>query len=642
MKIKKILTLIVLTFSTLFCVNQSFAELKPVVVESGLVRGVEENGLAVYRGIPFAAPPIGDLRWKAPQKAASWDGILEAKNFQASCPQAVIPNILSMNSDVGKQSEDCLYLNIWTPAKPDNNEKLPVMVWIHGGGLAQGASFQANFTGENIAKKGVVFVSIAYRLNIFGFLAHPELSAENEHGVSGNYGLLDQIAALQWIHDNISAFGGNPDNVTIFGESAGGISVSMLCASPLAKGLFNRAISQSGGSFGPIEKTRLWGIQDLKSAESFGKNYLEGKGYSSIKDLRKLSAEELEPLGRPNSPLGLFWPVCDNYLITGDPYRLYQDGKYNDVDILIGINSNEGGIFFSEPYSKEEFINYMDIFGDMKSEALKIYPANNDSEALESRRAVFQDTVLGWHTYTWARLQSSTGKSRIYVYYFTQNEPEHDFGPILEGAAHSDEINYVFGHMDWNNNFHYTNDDKKFSEQIMSYWVNFARTGNPNGEGLPEWHIYENDKNSVMYLNGLGSKAGVMPHKERMDFLTKFFEEFIYVHIGQDVLTIKPENNSSAKAFINLLRKNDLTVEMHDYGNFEKVGSIGSNLPRNDKPITTKPGDVILYQGNQITIYYDENSWNFTKLGEVQGLGQTELKSILGDGNVSVRFSLRK
>ena len=529
MKIKKISILAVIILTAL-CVGQSFAKLKPVAIESGLVRGVEEDGLAVYRGIPFAAPPIGDLRWKAPQKNTAWDGILEAKNFQASCPQAVIPNILSMNSNVGRQSEDCLYLNIWTPAKPDAviDGNLPVMVWIHGGGLAQGASFQANFTGENIAKKGVVFVSIGYRLNIFGFLAHPELSAENEHGVSGNYGLLDQIAALQWIHDNISAFGGNPDNVTIFGESAGGISVSMLCASPLAKGLFNRAISQSGGSFGPIEKTRFWGIQDLKSAEVFGKEYLEGKGYSSINDLRKLSAEELEPLGRPSSPLGLFWPVCDNYLIAGDPYRLYQDGKYNSVDILIGINSNEGGIFFSEPYSKEEFVRYMDIFGDMKSEALKVYPANDDDEALESYRAVFQDTVLGWPTYTWARLQSSTqsstGKSRVYLYYFTQNEPEHDFGPILEGAAHSDEINYVFGHMGWENNFHYTDEDKKFSEQVMSYWVNFARTGNPNGEGLPEWPEYENDKDSVMYLNASGSKAGAIPHNARMDFLTKFFE----------------------------------------------------------------------------------------------------------------------
>ena len=425
------------------------------------------------------------------QKAAAWDKIFEANKFQSSCPQAVSANILSMVNNIGHQSEDCLYLNIWTPVKPDDNnnnkEKLPVMVWIHGGGFATGAPFTENYTGENIAKKGVVLVSIAYRLNIFGFLAHPDLSSEseNEHGVSGNYGLMDQIAALKWIQDNISVFGGNPDNVTIFGESAGGISVSMLCASPLAKGLFQRAISESGGSFGPVEASRLWGIQDMKSAEKFGKEYLESKGYSSIKDLRRIPAEELELLGRPSSPLGLFWPVCDNFLIAGDPYVLYKENKYNDVDILVGVNSNEGGIFFPEPYTREEYLSYIDIFKSMKSDALDVYPANNDNEALESRRAIFQDTVLGWPTYTWAKLQSSTGKSKVFMYYFTQNEPEHEFGPVLNGAAHSDEINYVFGHVNKGNNFHYTDEDKKFSEQIMSYWVNFARTGNPNSEGLP-------------------------------------------------------------------------------------------------------------------------------------------------------------
>ncbi len=361
-------------------------------------------------------------------------------------------------------------------------------------------------------------------MNIFGFLAHPELSSENEYGVSGNYGLLDQIAALQWIHDNISVFGGDPDNVTIFGESAGGISVSMLCASPLAKGLFHRAISESGGSFGPVEKNRLFGIQDMKSAEKIEKEFLEGKGYYSIIELRSVLAEKLEPLGRPTAFLGLFWPVCDNRVIAADPYELYKENKYNDVDILIGVNSNEGGIFFSEPYTRKEYLSYMDNFGDMKSDALNVYPANNDIEALESRRAVFQDTFFGWPTYTWAKLQSSTGNSKVFVYYFTQNEPECNFGPTLEGAAHTDEINYVFGHVASPNNFHYTDEDRKFSEQIMSYWINFARTGNPNGDGLPYWPQYENGKDTVMYLNSSASHAGELPHKARMEFLTKFFE----------------------------------------------------------------------------------------------------------------------
>ncbi len=506
------------------CAGCCSAELKPVSIESGLVRGVADDGLIVYRGIPYAQPPIGVLRWKAPQKAEAWDGILEADKFQCSCPQALSPNILSLVNNIGPQSEDCLYLNIWTPVEPEHEGNLPVMVWIHGGGFSTGAAFTDNYTGENIARKGVVLVSVGYRLNIFGFLAHPELSEENERGISGNYGLQDQIAALQWVHDNISAFGGNPGNVTIFGESAGGIAVSILCASPQAKGLFNRAISESGGYFGPVEAKRLWGIQDMKSAEQFGKEYLAGNGYPSIKALRDVPAEVLEPLGRPTSPLGLFWPVCDEYVIAGDPYELYKQGSYNDVDVLIGINSNEGGIFFAEPYTRNEYLAYMDIFEPMKSEALEVYPAADDTEALESRRAVFQDTVLGWPTYTWARLQSAGGKSKVFMYYFTQSEPEHDSGPMLEGAAHSDEINYVFGHVTGGNNFHYTAEDVKFSQQVMSYWVNFARTGDPNGDGLPYWPQYVNDKDTVMYLNGSGSKPGELPNKARMTFLTRFFE----------------------------------------------------------------------------------------------------------------------
>jgi para-nitrobenzyl esterase len=267
---------------------------KQVKVNGGLLQGVIENGLTVYRGIPFAAPPVGELRWKAPQPAAKWEGVRMADKFAPGAMQGI-------NPPSGK-SEDCLYLNVWSPAKSPT-EKVPVLVWIYGGGFAVGYTSDPMYSGENLAKKGVVFVSIAYRVGQLGFLAHPELSAESPDHVSGNYGLLDMIAGLKWIKQNIAAFGGDPDKVTIFGESAGGIAVSMLCASPLAKGLFQGAISESGGSFGPTRVTTYPGenMKTLKQAETDGQGFVQKAGASSIADLRKIPADKLPSgFGMPN------------------------------------------------------------------------------------------------------------------------------------------------------------------------------------------------------------------------------------------------------------------------------------------------------------------------------------------------------
>ncbi|HEX5398570.1 MAG TPA: carboxylesterase family protein, partial [Verrucomicrobiae bacterium] len=334
----------------------------PVRVEQGLVQGTAEDGLTVYKGIPFAAPPVGELRWRAPQPATNWNGVLEANKFGPSPVQN------------GRGSEDCLYLNVWTPAKSPG-DRLPVMVWIYGGGFNAGSTSDPAYNGANLARKGVVLVSIAYRVGQLGFMASPELSAETTNHVSGNYGLLDQIAGLQWVKKNIAAFGGNPDKVTIFGESAGGISVSMLCASPLAKGLFEGAISESGGSFGPPRSTTYPGenMKRLADAERAGEAYMKSAGVSSIAELRKIPADKLPAIR------GLAWPIIDGWVIPGDQYKLYATGNYNDTPILVGYKSDEGASF-SPPRTPEDYINSVKTrYGPFADQLLKAYPVGSNT-----------------------------------------------------------------------------------------------------------------------------------------------------------------------------------------------------------------------------------------------------------------------
>jgi para-nitrobenzyl esterase len=494
---------------------------QPVAVEGGLVQGSKEQDLMVYRGIPFAAPPVGKLRWQPPQKMRPWRGVLKAERFAAAPPQLVLNNIFaSLDNTVGEQSEDCLYLNVWTPAEA-KAKKLPVMVWIHGGSFSMGASFQTNWTGEHLADKGIVYVTLAYRLGVLGFLAHPELSAESERGVSGNYGLLDLIAGLRWVQDNIAVFGGDPEQVTIFGESAGAMAVSMLCASPLTKGLFVRAISESGGSFGPVEEKRVWGNLTLKAAEKEGVAFARRMGAGNLTELKNMPAEKL--VKDQSYLLGSFWPVVDGYVLAGDAWELYQQGKFNDVDLLVGINSNEGALFFQAPLSKEEYARYIQVFSPYTREALSVYPGNTGAEALQSQRDIFQDALFAWPTYTWAGLESRYGHSKVYMYYFNESEPAHDTAFRLEGAAHSDEINYVFGQVEKNVNYHYEAKDKKLSQLIQGYWVNFARSGNPNGINLPFWPQYKEGTETVMYLNSIAAKPGPFVNEARMRFWDWYF-----------------------------------------------------------------------------------------------------------------------
>lgn len=482
-----------------------------VKVKQGIVQGTLADGLRIFKGIPFAAPPVGELRWKAPQPVAKWEGVKQTTEYAPAPFQGG-------NPPSGK-SEDCLYLNIWTPAK-SAKEKFPVLVWIYGGGFSFGSTSEPVHNGEHLARKGVVLVSIAYRVGQLGFLAHPELSGENLNNVSGNYGLLDQIAGLQWIQDNIAAFGGDPNKVTIFGESAGGISVSMLCASPLAKGLFHGAISQSGGSFGPTRPTTYPGenMKTLQQAEQAGIEYARKVGANSIADLRKIEADKL-PMGMG---MGGAWPIVDGYVIPDDQHKLYQAGKYNDVPVLIGYNSDEGASFSREKTPEEYIAGVNARYGKFADDLIKAYPAG-EKTVPKTARDLARDAAFGWQTWSWARLQSQTGKSKVFYYYFDQhpeyplNSPRYGYG-----SPHAQEVPYVFMHLDAANP-QTAKSDLEISEAMATYWTNFAKYGHPNSENVLEWPAFSDANPKVMYF-GQKPYLGPVPSAESLKVLDGYFE----------------------------------------------------------------------------------------------------------------------
>ncbi|HTL15905.1 MAG TPA: carboxylesterase family protein, partial [Patescibacteria group bacterium] len=451
---------------------------EPVKLDLGLVQGTSEDQLTVYRGIPFAAPPVGDLRWRAPQPAAKWEGVRQTTRFG--------PKPIQVSRNGSDMSEDCLYLNVWTPAT-SSKDRIPVLVWIYGGGFSGGSTSEPNYSGEKLAKKGVVLVSIAYRVGQLGFLAHPDLSAETTNHVSGNYGLLDMIAGLQWVHKNIAAFGGDPNKVTIFGESAGGIAVSMLCGSPLAKGLFHGAISQSGGSFGPPRPTTFPGenLKRLPDAERAGESYAKTAGVSSIPELRKVAPDKL-PAGRS---LGSSWPIIDGWVIPDDQYKLYAADKYNDTPILAGYNSDEGASFSPAKTPEDYIASVKARYGKFAEDLLKAYPVGSNTVP-KTARDLMRDAAFGWHTWIWARLQSKAGKSKVFYYYFDQHPDYPEDSPRAGyGSPHGMDVAYVFQHLNLNNP-QTTKADLEISEAISTYWVNFAKHGDPNGEGLAAWPVF--------------------------------------------------------------------------------------------------------------------------------------------------------
>ncbi len=465
-------------------------------VEGGVLSGTtgESPEIRVYKGIPFAAPPVGDLRWRPPQAPAKWDGVRAAAKFSDTCMQVPYPEGSPFRGAPEAVSEDCLYLNVWTGAKAAS-ERRAVMVWIHGGALTRGAGSNAPYDGEEFAKKGVVLVTINYRLGLLGFLAHPELTRESEHHASGNYGILDQIAALQWVRKNIAAFGGDPARVTIFGESAGSWSVNSLVASPLAKGLFARAIGESGAFFAPLPK--------LADAETGGVKITTQLGASSLAALRAKPAAELAKIGNDQAR-----PNVDGWLLPDQVITIFNQGKQNDVPVLIGSNADEGTAF-TPPSVKPEALKGLAMmrYGAHADEYLKLYPAANDEEARASAAAAIRDQTFGWEMRTWARLQ----KSKAYLYYFSRIPPT-PAGAAL-GAFHASEIAYVFHHVKSTQEV-----DRKLTDAMQSYWMNFAASGDPNGAGLPVWPEYSVKTDLAM---GLGDRIVPMetPHKAALDFL---------------------------------------------------------------------------------------------------------------------------
>ena len=484
-------------------------------VETGDVEGILDGQLAVYKAIPYAAPPVGDLRWREPQPAKPWEGVLKAENYGPLPPQPTRPG---RTADM--MSEDCLYLGIATPAK-SASDRLPVMVWIHGGG------FQTEHYGgdlwKHLAQRGVVIVSIEYRTGALGFLAHPELAKENPEGHSGNYGLLDQIFALQWVQRNIANFGGDPSKVTIFGESAGAISCSMLCASPLAKGLFRACISQSGGSFAPwSDKPRALGLDaSQKGAEQQGLAFMKHLKKKNIKQMRKMDAMELCD---GNVGFAGFWPCVDGYVICDDQYRLYERGEYNDVPVIVMTNSDEGALFSPPTIKAEGYQKQAQaMFGDMADEALKVYPGNTDDEAWHSNGDAFRDLGFAWPSYAWVSLQTKTGKSPAYAAYLAQPSTR-SFSPDKrrKGVAHADDILYLNGEF-------LTQPDKypaesAVAEIIQQYWVNFAKTCNPNGKGLPYWPSFDDSKPTTMQFSN-GASLITVPNREQINFIDRFFQK---------------------------------------------------------------------------------------------------------------------
>ena len=493
-----------------------------VKIASGALQGttVQGSNVRAFLGIPFAAPPVGKLRWQAPQPVKPWRGVRQAHAFEPRCMQRRIFSDMVFR-DKGP-SEDCLYLNVWTPAT-SASEKLPVMFWIYGGGFQAGATSEPRQEGMNLAKKGVVVVSCNYRLGIFGFFSYPALAKESPHHAAGNYGLMDQIAALRWVKQNIAAFGGDPANVTIFGESAGSFSVSDLMASPVAKGLFEKAIGESGASFGATLHS-----QSLAESERSGKKFAQSIGADSLAALRAIPANKL----LQESPKFRFWPNIDGYVLPQSVGAIFAEGRQSHVPLLAGWNKDEnmGNVYSKKtPPTAENLVKAIKKrFGPEADEAMKFYPHATAAEARQSTETLASDFFTVFGTWKWLEMANKTGDSPVYRYLFTRTPPElpgarnpGDTVPIIKkGARHSAEIPYVFGVLKWKK-APWQPVDFKISDAMMTYWSNFAKTGNPNGSGLPHWPQYTPQNRQVMLL-GEDIHARPATDQKRFEFIDSF------------------------------------------------------------------------------------------------------------------------
>ncbi len=492
-----------------------------VKLDSGQISGQQQGGTWTYLGIPYAKPPTGNLRWKPPEPPQPWSSERECVKFGPSGPQP------SSSEVTGQTSEDCLYLNVWTPAK-STSEKLPVMVWIHGGAFAEGSSTEPFYNRLNLSKQGVIVVTINYRLGPFGFLAYPALSKESPHGVSSNYGLEDQVQALKWVQNNIAAFGGNPGNVTIFGESAGAESVDMLLVSPQSKGLFNRAISESGPQwhFGFLPP-----LSSLREAEKTGGQFATALGCSSAADplaaMRAKSSDELiKAWGwtdeRVCPPQGMqFFPVVDAWFLPDQPTTLFKEGKQYDVPVIIGSNKDDGSLFGGiAGGNKVTTAQYESLIraatGDLTPEVLKMFPATTDAQV----PAALSNLMTQMDFASFPRFVAGSvakTKAHSYLYQFTRVPPTADGARL--GAYHASELPYVFGNLD--TSLGYTQKDQDLSKAMMGYWTRFAKTGDPNGDGQTEWPAYGPGDQNLVLGDQITTDSGL--YKAQIDLAERIY-----------------------------------------------------------------------------------------------------------------------
>ena len=492
----------------------------PVKTDAGLVSGAAASvtGVRQYLGIPYAAPPVGANRWKAPQPTVKWDGVKAATAFGLPCVQ---PKVFG-DIDFGEKiSEDCLFLNVYTNAT-SAAAKLPVMVWIHGGGFVAGAGSEARHDGARLAAKGVVVVTINYRLGLMGFFAHPELSKEAPYKASGNYGMLDQIAALQWVQKNVAAFGGDPGNVTIFGESAGSFAVSMLMASPLSKGLFHKAIGESGAGFPAGPQPPLGGAA-LASAEAEGQKFGVSLNAPTLEALRAKTVKDL--LGAP--PFR-FSPIVDGYLLPAPVNEIFAKGQQHKVPLLAGWNEDEvrSSVTLrpSKPTADSHKADVTKRFGASADAFLKAYPATSDAEAIESAAALASDSFISYGTWKWLEVHRATSGQKVYRYLFDRDIPieagRTQNGATVTakdvGARHAGEIEYVFGALDSVAGVTWAPEDRTLSNAMVEYWSSFAKTGTPTASGQPAWPAFDKPGGSVMVL---GDTIRVVPeaHRDRYE-----------------------------------------------------------------------------------------------------------------------------
>jgi para-nitrobenzyl esterase len=501
-----------------------------VKTSNGAVEGTIEqgSGIRAFKGIPFAEPPVGDLRWKPPQPVKGWTGVRKTDKFGPRCMQRPVFSDMRFRSN--GMSEDCLYLNVWTPAK-SGREKLPVLVYFFGGGFVAGDGSEFRYDGESMAKRGIVAITVNYRLGVFGFFAHPELTNESTRHASGNYALLDQHAALLWVQENIAAFGGDPKRVTIAGESAGSVAVSAQMASPLSKGLIAGAIGESGSIISALSAVPL--AEGERNGVKFATGLSEGSP-PSLAALRAMPAEQLlEATAKPGLPR--FSPTVDGYFFPKPPADIYASGEQAHVPLLAGSNSEESGysgILGREPVTVENYRKALQrLYGDKADEVFRLYPASNETEVMDAAQDLAGDRFIGYSTWKWVDLATRSGGKPTYYYLYARPRPTLRAAPAPatgaanprprpRGASHSAEIEYAMGNLDTNEVYAWTPDDYKVSKVMQEYFANFIKTGNPNGPGVPNWPAFNTGQRMIIDVNTRAEREKV---RARYEFLDQFY-----------------------------------------------------------------------------------------------------------------------